>query len=187
MALIKGGSRRSARGPSRRPFQFPAGTLLNGKNVGGRFASAAQAEIILRAEEDPEALAAAGIELEARLHAGFKAIAELAVQKARSKAPVRTGALRNSISGQVSGTKITITALAPHAKYQESGSGPIYMPVPTRSGKTIRIFQPGTYDYPPGEAYRSFMHPGYEAQNFMAETADEIAEEAGEILAIMFS
>lgn len=184
MALIKGGSRRSRRGP----FQFPAGTLLNGKSVGGRFASAAQAEIILRAKEDPAALAAAGLELEAEIKAGLRVIAERAVQKARAKAPSRTGALRQSISAQVTGDTITISATVPYAKYQERGSnGPIYMPVPTRGGKAIRVFQPGTYEYPPGEAYRSFMHPGFDAQNFMSDTLDEIADEAGEILAIMLS
>lgn len=186
MALIKGGSRRSARGPSRRPFQFPAGTLLKGKSVGGQFASAAQAEIIMRAEEDPAALAEAGIELEGRLRAGLQAIAEIAVQKARSKAPVRTGNLRNSITGRVNGDTITITAAAPYAKYQEQGAGPMNMDLPTSGGKSFYRFT-GPYDFEPGEAHNPFVHPGFDAQNFMAETADEIAEEAGEILAIMFS
>lgn len=186
MALIKGGSRRSARGPSRRPFQFPAGTLLKGKSVGGQFASAAQAEIIMRAEEDPAALAEAGIELEGRLRAGLQAIAEIAVQKARSKAPVRTGNLRNSITGRVNGDTITITAAAPHARWQEEGRQAMYFDLPTSGGKRIYKFT-GPYEYKPGEARRPFEHPGFDAQNFMAETADEIAEEAGEILAIMFS
>lgn len=186
MGLIKGGSRRSARGPNRRPFQFPAGTILNGEKVGGQFASAAQAEILLKAKEDPAALEEAGFELEGRLRAGLQAIAELAVQKARSKAPVRTGALRNSITGRVNGDTITISASAPYARYQEEGAGPMNFDLPTSGGRMFYRFT-GPYDYEPGEAHESFVHPGFEAQNFMADTLDEIAEEAGEILAIMFS
>jgi hypothetical protein len=186
MALIKGGSRRSARGPSRRPFQFPAGTVINGKSVGGRFASAAQAEIFLKAEDDPAALAEAGIELEGRLRAGLQAIAELAVQKARSKAPVRTGALRNSITGRVNGDTITISATAAHARWQEEGRGPMNFNLPTSGGKSFYRFT-GPYDFEPGEAHEPFVHPGYAAQNYMSDTLDEIADEAGEILAIMFS
>lgn len=186
MGLIKGGSRRTARGPNRRPFQFPAGTFLNGKSVGGQFASAAQAEILLHADENPEALAEAGLELEAKKKVGLQAIAELAVMKARSKAPVRTGALRNSITGRVIGDTITISATAPYARWQEEGRGPMNFNLPSSGGKSFYRFT-GPYEFEPGEAHESFVHPGYEAQNFMSETLDEIAEEAGEILAIMYS
>lgn len=55
---------------------------------------------------------------------GIRILANRAESFAQAFAPFKTGELHDSIVGQAFGTSAIVSATAPHARYQEFGTGP---------------------------------------------------------------
>lgn len=115
----------------------------------------------------------------------FQTLGEEIVGKARARAPVRTGKLRDSISYQIVGNQLIVSPTVPYAPYMEFGTasrgefnGAPYTIVPrTKPYLVFKVGDKWVYTKKvihPGVAPRPFMRPA--VQDAMGTLADKLAE-----------
>lgn len=142
---------------------------------------AAEAEIIIHANERKGAGAEIAAEIERRVQPALRTVMARALNAARRATPVNTGRLQSSLQITVEGHTGYLTTDVPYARWQDEGTGP-KPPYRSRYGGVMR-FKRGTYEYPPGFASVVENHRGNPAANFMAEAERVAADEGAELVA----
>jgi HK97 gp10 family phage protein len=114
----------------------------------------------------------------------FQSLGEDIVRKAREKAPVKTGTLRNSISYRVSGKELIIGPHVPYAPYMEFGTGSKSefggnaYEIKPKSGQYLKFQVGGKTVFT-----KKVMHPGIEPRPFMRPAVEEVMGELADKLA----
>jgi hypothetical protein len=145
-----------------------------------RRAREAQGDITFELEDIDDEIDEIEEDIEEAAEKALEVIVQMAVEIARSHAPVKTGELSNSIHGYIQGDAGVITADAPHAAIQEYGGDP-KEPFTGYSASGFMAFEPGTSD-PPHGAKLVHSHPGNPAVGFMRAAEDFAAEKGAEIV-----
>jgi hypothetical protein len=102
-----------------------------------------------------------------------------AILTAINKAPVKTGALRDSIYGRFGKTFFELGATAPYADYQESGTSPYLIRLKNKGRRFVRvpIMTPNGLIFRTLTSKSNWYHPGIKPKGFLKAGIEAIEDE----------